>query len=750
MPLWRNALVALLCILTLNFPCILTGEKAAQPPVIPENPYIFTDESIRLLPERPAAAAGLRIRLLNTAGWTAEVERGFVEGELGVDIRPLGEGIHSVEIISAGGAVTGRFRFLALSPPAPLDESGRQAILRSLPLSGQMLLDGAEFRILVMGDSVTNTGDYAIILRLLLQRATGNRNIVIANRSYPGRSVDATVRNFERDAIAFTPHLGLLMYGLNDQICGVPIAAYLAQCEYIALRLRGECGADTVFLQPTPHIATIPELTRDGLLNAPDFVLRTSGFAGALDDLGVRLRLPVAQTFAAVWGRGGSDLVDSARAQIPLFPPHFRRKFESASESDTQADTIHPNSLGHLQIARAVYAAICDLKQETPLCFSAVTDNGADEGGYATLLRVRNTSEQPRMGRLEVYALEGAELGGQTRHEYMLSPGEETLLRLEWPGFSSPADTLSFSGRQNFAGGCPRLCVVDYSGGGSLAHHVPAPLAHPVIFDPRRMVLEPGGRYELLAQTAKETEVMAVIAHSGLKDTGRFPFVYESLRQGRKLMGACEVVYTRFASARAGEAEVDGALSEWEGHVWSPLGEPEQARWVKGCTDNRATPDDCYLHFSFKAGESGVYLALKAKGDIASDSFTLFFDPREADKLGEVGQYYWVSGNMRPDGQIQLRRGETSPIIRELRGVWRKEGDDTHLELFVPYSLFCREEWPAGGDMGFSLIWEHKGEAGTTRLLWAENGHPWNPLWYGVVRRGDHKRDELPVRIMIY
>lgn len=74
----------------------------------------------------------------------------------------------------------------------------------------------------------------------------------------------------------------------------------------------------------------------------------------------------------------------------------------------------------------------------------------------------------------------------------------------------------------------------------------------------------------------------------------------------------------------------------------------------------------------------------------------------------------------------------------DLQAVWKANADGTDFtaELFIPYAVAGLAAWPESGDLGFSLVWRHRHEDGrATYLMWAENGHPWNPRWFGVVRR---------------
>lgn len=58
--------------------------------------------------------------------------------------------------------------------------------------------------------------------------------------------------------------------------------------------------------------------------------------------------------------------------------------------------------------------------------------------------------------------------------------------------------------------------------------------------------------------------------------------------------------------------------------------------------------------------------------------------------------------------------------------------------------------WPASGDLGVSIVWRHRHEDGkVTRLTWSEDGHEWNPRWYGVVRRTGEADAEPPYVVRV-
>ena len=91
---------------------------------------------------------------------------------------------------------------------------------------------------------------------------------------------------------------------------------------------------------------------------------------------------------------------------------------------------------------------------------------------------------------------------------------------------------------------------------------------------------------------------------------------------------------------------------------------------------------------------------------------------------------------MKPAGIISVSAGESSPEKKGGQGAWRKNNEGvTTGEIFVPYGFLGITHWPDAGDLGVSIVWKHREKNGqSTSLMWSENGHPWNPLWFGVVR----------------
>lgn len=705
------------CILLLAV--LAPAAEKGGPKIVQE--VVFTDERAQV-----SLAAGGTVaftqRVLTAQGWGAsdQGEAAVVDGK--IEVAPLGEGINVVAF--AGG---GEVRFLAMAPPAALD---RSALLRALPRSGAKLLAGEPYAILAMGDSVTDTGDHAGMFARLLARATGNRRIAVTKRAYPGRSADATARNWEGDvAAAGAPDLGLLMYGLNDQVCFVPLDAFLEHYRFVATRLAAR-GADTVFMQPTPHISIpLSEAERKPDSDPPWFAFRTIAWAEAIRPLADELGVPLAETFAAVWGRGGDGIEASARAMWPVYPPSYSRQFASLVESDGKGDTIHPNALGHYAMARAVLAALAPAPPPAPLSVSGAT-RWTPTGVRSTITAI-NRGDAVRSGRFEIHPELRGELEAPSSIPYRLAPGESLAIEVGWPQARRPEDLLAFPNDRYLAPGRPLIPLVDLSDGGSSVRAVPAPFAVPAAFVRERSVcVQPVATVRLA--TAAGFEPIATPFPDG--DVGRVPLL-RRVEAGGIGWAVAELAYVRYAGAVRGEATPDGDLGEWTRQVWSPLGEPCQARFATGPADRRQSPEACRMRWSVRAGADGMHLALDVQGEVAKDRFTVFLDPRPAAELGTVGRYYWLSGALKPDGVLVLSPGETSPRGLKPVGRWVAADGRTRLECTVPYALFEQQGWPASGDLGLSLWWVHHGGDGqTTHLQWSEDGHPWNPRWYGVVR----------------
>ncbi len=720
--------------LTLGILSSLPSALAADEPKV-ESPYVFTDAKAGLTVPAGTTEVVYTVKTITPAGWgptseaTAKVSSGRVE------IAPLTEGLHIVTLKLANPA---ELRFLAIAPPPAIDKA---AALALLPHKGQKLFDGQKYTFLSLGDSVTNTGDYESMLLMMLKRATGNQNITFVDRSYPGRSIDASVRNFKADAVANHVDLGLIMYGLNDQAGGCSLDGYLDQYRWLADHLTGDCSADTVFLMPTPDISLSPESTEYS-----SYMFHTIGFAESLRPLARQLKVPLADTFHAVWGKGAMSLDASGRSMWPVYPEGYDRQFSSMLESSGKGDGIHINALGHLAVARSAFNAMMGIKAPPqPLTFSAVSE--WSDAGLVSHVTVRNVSTVRREGTLGLFPLPADDIKSDAPATYALDAGTELRFDVTWPKIKVPQDLLKHPANMYAALGHATFVAVDFSGGGSRVYAVEAPPAVTANFVRERQVVS-GNTATVELRDGRRTESVAVKIPAD-SQVGRIPLVRQIQQDGKTGWAVAELAYVRYAQARAGEATVDGNLEEWADQQWAPVGEPVQARWTEGIIDHRANPQECYLQWAFKAGQKGVYFAVKAIGSIAKDDFTLFFDTREPALLGTPGPYFWVSGNLKDKGIIALSRGETSKVATNLSGAWKQTPSGATLEFFVPYDLMDTSAWPASGDLGCSIWWKSVStkDPHATNLHWSEDGHPWNTRWYGVIRFDDGKPLPYIVRV---
>ncbi len=258
-----------------------------------------------------------------------------------------------------------------------------------------------------------------------------------------------------------------------------------------------------------------------------------------------------------------------------------------------------------------------------------------------------------------------------------------------------------------------------------------------------------GRKCEATLKTSAGTEAVPVVIPEG-SQVGRIPLIRKLRADGKTGYAVTEAVYVEFGEALPGETELDGDLREWNEHRWAPVGEPCQARGRGGPLDNRNTPDDAYIHMAFKAGANGIFIALRGHGELAGDRATLFFDPRPTVSLGPVGPYYWAGLGFAADGTVSLGKGETSVTAPGMAGRWHATQTGLGAELFIPYALMDRDAWPTAGDLGFSMVWTHQPKDGKpTQLMWSEDGHEWNPRWYGVVRHLQEPGAKLPFMVRV-
>ena len=81
---------------------------------------------------------------------------------------------------------------------------------------------------------------------------------------------------------------------------------------------------------------------------------------------------------------------------------------------------------------------------------------------------------------------------------------------------------------------------------------------------------------------------------------------------------------------------------------------------------------------------------------------------------------------------------------------WKSQNNRATGEMLVPYEALELEDWPASGDLGLSIWWVHTGPEGkVTNLYWTDDGYPWSPRWYGVVRLVNKRDAPLPYMVRV-
>lgn len=666
-----------------------------------------------------------RLRVLTREGWLDKGKQTLlVDASNKLQFTPDMQGIFEFTTISNKPVTV---RLLAMDLPPVMD---RDALLKALPQHGQRLLDGKPITILAMGDSVTATGIYHQLLGKMLHKATGNNQITIAVKAHPGKSVDASVRTYETDIKPVKPDIGLLMYGLNDQGAGGAIDVYLKQTRWLCEQLKADFDTDMLLLQPTPHI------------ESEQTAFRTIAYAQALSALADEMALPVAPTFDAIWGTGGKSIAQCMSNMQPLYPPHYSKQWQTMLQKDGKGDTIHPNILGHLALAQAVYNKIAG-QHNPPKPLQYKSQNTWNENNLVTNVTITNSSNTHRSGNLSVYRADNWIAPLADSLIYDLASGESQTLSIVWPTIKTQQDLLTLRTSGYVTHDQPYLAITDTCNGHLTVQAIESQRSGQMHYPPQRIVTD--NRSFHVQMREGFSRIIQTFTLPGNQPVGLFT----AKAQRRNKSAIAQVRYTQFAQALTGKATVDGDLSEWTQHTWSPLGDPSQARWTSGSADNRNSPSECDPSFTFKCSSDGLYMAIKVKGDLSKDHLTVFFDPRPGHELGKVGGYYWFNAGFS-NGKFQVRRGETSPGNVRITSAIQTHDDQTHIEMFIPYAMMDHSHWPTDQDMGLSLWWSHNGSLGQTNLLWSDRGHPWNTTHFGVLRRVESPDKILPTLVHIW
>lgn len=717
--------------------CLLIGILASASEIEPSvsASYVFTDEAVTIRSPDTDGGVHAQVTVLSQEGWSTplRVELHFDENE--AKFAPIKEGIHKLMWNHK------EVRFLAISPS---EVESPNVLIQQLPNSGKKLLEHEPYTILAMGDSVTHTGNYPKILSMLLQRTTGNPNVRVVKRAYPGRSIDASVRNFTNDIESLQPDLVCIMYGLNDQLSGAPLLAYLEQHEWLMKELKARFACDVVFVEPTPHIDIFN--AEGGRNQQPlSYLFRTVTFGAALRDTGKAHGAMVVSAFDAIWGDSNGSAIEIARSLRCFYPPHYKQAMHTSSDLGRVGDTIHPNALGHLKIAQAIYQSLTS-QVSSPL-FDYSAETRWLKNGIASTFQVKNISGELQIGEIDVYPLVMDDR--KESFHYRLKPGEVCELTIRWPEIKAPSDLMNAPFRRQFRQPGPYLQVWNRMGHSSRVTAVRAPWEPEVFFPPKRYIVK--DQLALIdLQVCGEDLVYPVQIPDG-KLVGRMPIVQEIEYGDRKARAVAEFAYTRFASVKRGQITIDGRMDDWAGAEWFPVGDPIQARWTSGPYDSRESIDESNWECAITAGDSGLYFAFRGTGEPADQSVTVYFDPRSPDLLGTVGSYYWLEIKFRKNGRFVFSLGDTSPKTEEVFGCWnRSKSSDIVGEIYVPYEVMGTAMWPESGDLGVSIVWKyHPDGRNPTYLMWAEDGHPWNPRWYGVARLRAEGKGISPYRVRV-
>lgn len=804
----------------------------------PHTLAVGTPEGFQFRGERPTLRGGLDISGVPDA-----------DAPRHILLTPEDEGIQTLTFPS------GRMlRFLAITPPSPRAPTAWR-------VGGDIFADEAKkdqagaFVLGAYGDSVTATGPYPEILARMIERAAGRPNgfVRVVRRAHSGRSIDATLRNFNRDIASDPPHLAVVMYGLNDQGAGGDVTAFLEQAVALgrAITALGEPGApclshrppdavddaaaadddgtpgrrkpktQVMFLSATPHI----DRGKEG--NDPaTYAFRTLAFSTLLRERVRERGWLWTDAFAAMWGPGRETLEASVDGLRPLFPLSYREPLSLLTEkTPPRGDTIHPNALGHLRIARAIFEAM-GTEARPP----APTPAGEPEPPSAPVLTasatVRHATETigiecvfsappPHGAELTLYALPSRRLLTRHRFDAPVAPKANTpeslplRLTVDWPSawIADPddADTREWLADRGVLAaqwtvdGHTRVVGVRVPLRPSLAEDGRAP--EPAVAGTPPQQRPPVPRRTLVYERRRWHDVTKSWVHAPLSTAldARAPDAPEPMPQefvrvewpedreagyvdlARSTVDdRARLWYLRYLAVAAAEAGVDGDLAEWTDDDFRDFGDVQNARWTDGFRDRRPSPETCRPSFALRAGAEGLYGAVRVKGGGAKDTLTVFFDPRPKAALGTPGGYYWIDLKWK-DNTPHLSLGETTPATARKSarvagrvitlpapspatgaedatpadapappsGTPRAEMIVSSIvEFFIPYAALALDAWPVEGDMGISLWYRHvDAENRTTHLQWADVGHPWNTLWYGVARRAPE--GPLPYRVGI-
>ncbi len=170
-------------------------------------------------------------------------------------------------LVAGGGAPASAAHTKAqgrCAAPAALEQ------LRPAPLhTVARLAQGAPVVVVAIGSSSTEgigasspSGSYPARLQLRLRQHCPTCAIDVINKGVGGETVDQTLARFDRDVLAYRPHLVIWQVGSNDILRGEDLEAYLGAVTSGVQRLRA-AGIEVVLMdmQFAPSLLVHPQVT---------------------------------------------------------------------------------------------------------------------------------------------------------------------------------------------------------------------------------------------------------------------------------------------------------------------------------------------------------------------------------------------------------------------------------------------------------------------------------------------------------
>jgi len=237
---------------------------------------------------------------------------------------------------------------------------------RSEPLKTARLLSEAcePVRVVCFGDSITGAYYHSggrrawpEMLKVALNTLYPKADVTVINAGVSGHSSGQGLGRIEKDVLAHTPHLVVVMFGMND-LCYGAVApekdaaiktAFSGRLKAIVEKCRAAraevilCTQNPVYPEALPH-------------RPPE---RVGEFAGLILQTGAELKVPVADIYTE-W--------------------ETLRKTDVRSWRLLMSETVHPSMAGHKRMAERVAetlsgraVSLADVTAEQPVCETAIT-----------------------------------------------------------------------------------------------------------------------------------------------------------------------------------------------------------------------------------------------------------------------------------------------------------------------------------------------------------------------------------------